>query len=100
MKKILFGASLFVLASCGSGKNASKIADSSGDQAAKYAESITAKDLGRHLFIYASDEFEGRNTGEPGQKKAVEYLKEFYISEGIVSGNGKDDYFKKFQQHG
>jgi Zn-dependent M28 family amino/carboxypeptidase len=95
MRKILFGASLFVLASCGSGKNASKTADSNLDQAAKYAESITAKDLGTHLFIYASDEFEGRNTGEPGQKKAVEYLKNFYISEGIVSGNGKDDYFQE-----
>jgi Zn-dependent M28 family amino/carboxypeptidase len=95
MKKTLFGASLFVLASCGSGKNASKIADSNVDQAAKYAESITARDLGTHLFMYASDEFEGRNTGEPGQKKAVEYLKDFYISEGIVSGNGKDDYFQE-----
>jgi Zn-dependent M28 family amino/carboxypeptidase len=95
MKKILFVASLFVLASCGSGKNASKIADTNVDQATKYAESITAKDLGTHLFMYASDEFEGRNTGEPGQKKAVEYLKNFYISEGIVSGNGKDDYFQE-----
>jgi Zn-dependent M28 family amino/carboxypeptidase len=95
MRKILFGASLFVLASCGSGKNASKIADTNVDQATKYAESITAKDLGTHLFMYASDEFEGRNTGEPGQKKAVEYLKNFYISEGIVSGNGKDDYFQE-----
>lgn len=95
MRKILFGASLFVLASCGSGKNASKTADSNADYAAKYAKSITAKDLGTHLFMYASDEFEGRNTGEPGQKKAVEYLKNFYISEGIVSGNGKDDYFQE-----
>jgi len=95
MKKILFGVSLFLLTSCGSGKNTSKIDDITIDQAAKYAETITAKDLGSHLFIYASDEFEGRNTGEPGQKKAVEYLKNFYINEGIVSGNGGDDYFQK-----
>ena len=50
------------------------------DYAAKFAKTITAKDLGKHLFVYASDEFEGRNTGEPGQKKAVNYLKEFYVS--------------------
>jgi|TARA_B100000768_G_scaffold180780_1_gene201670 hypothetical protein len=95
MKKTLFGASLLVLASCGSVKNASKKEDVNIDQAEKYSKTITAKDLGTHLFMYASDEFEGRNTGEPGQKKAVEYLKKFYVTEGIVSGIGGDDYFQE-----
>ena len=31
--------------------------------AKKYAKTITADDLKEHLYIYASDEFEGRNTG-------------------------------------
>ena len=65
------------------------------DLSEKYAASITAKEIGNRLFTYASDEFEGRNTGEPGQKKAVEYLKNFYITEGISSGIIGDDYFQE-----
>jgi len=94
MKKIFFIASIFVFTACGSGKDASNSEASNVDQALKYAASITAKDLGTHLFIYASDEFEGRNTGELGQKKAVEYLKNFYVKQGIAPAIGSDDYFQ------
>ena len=84
------------LVACGSSKEtASTDNDTTTDFAAKYAKTITAKDLGKHLFIYASDEFEGRNTGEPGQKKAVKYLKDFYVSQGIASPLGGDDYFQE-----
>ena len=92
MKKILFVASALTFMACGSTKTP---AVDNTDYALKYAESITAKDLGTHLFIYASDEFEGRNTGEPGQKKAVEYLKNFYVNEGIGSPIAADDYFQE-----
>ena len=94
MKKTLYIASALAFMACGSYKTTSD-KNVNADQAAKYAASITAKDLGKHLFIYASNEFEGRNTGEPGQKKAVEYLKNFYISEGIASPLGKGDYFQE-----
>lgn len=50
-----------------------------------YANSITAEELKEMLYVYASDEFEGRNTGEPGQKKAVAYLKEFYENQDIAA---------------
>ena len=95
MKKILFLAGALAFMACSTSKDASKNDDKNIDQAEKYAATITAKDLGKHLFIYASDEFEGRNTGEPGQKKAVEYLKNYYISEGIPSAIGGDDYFQE-----
>lgn len=84
------------MVACGSSKDtASTDNDTTTDFAAKYAKTITAKDLGKHLFIYASDEFEGRNTGEPGQKKAVKYLKDFYVSQGIASPLGGDDYYQE-----
>ncbi|MGB0891975.1 MAG: M28 family peptidase, partial [Flavobacteriaceae bacterium] len=92
MKKLLFAIGTLALVSCGSSKDAAN--DPTVDYAAKYAETITEKDLAKHLFIYASDEFEGRNTGEPGQKKAVEYLKKFYQSQGIKSPLGGNDYFQ------
>jgi Zn-dependent M28 family amino/carboxypeptidase len=50
-----------------------------------YSKTITEAELKEHLYTYASDEFEGRNTGEPGQKKAVEYLKNEYEKLGIPS---------------
>ncbi len=59
-----------------------------------YASSITEEDLKEHLYIYASDEFEGRNTGEPGQKKAVEYLKARYVELGIPAAKADGDYFQ------
>lgn len=61
----------------------------------KYANTITSAELKEMLYIYASDEFEGRETGEPGQKKAVNYLKEHYKKMGIVSPLGGDDYFQE-----
>ncbi|OSY87612.1 peptidase M28 [Tenacibaculum holothuriorum] len=95
MKKIMYLASAAVLVACGSSKETAVDADSNIDASEKYAKTITAKDLGNHLFVYASDEFEGRNTGEPGQKKAVKYLKDFYVSKGIASPLGGDDYFQE-----
>lgn len=92
MKKIVLFASVLSFIACGSNK---KSIDENIDQAVKYASTITAKDLGAHLFTYASDDFEGRNTGEPGQKKAVEYLKDFYIAQGIKSPMGNNDYFQE-----
>lgn len=88
-------AGAIALVACGSSKDtASTDNDTTTDFAAKYAKTITAKDLGKHLFIYASDEFEGRNTGKPGQK-AVKYLKDFYVSQGIASPLGGDDYYQE-----
>ena len=42
-----------------------------------FASSITAEELKEKLYTYASDEFEGRETGTKGQKIAIEYLKEY-----------------------
>ena len=64
-------------------------------KAKKFAKTITADDLKEYLYVYASDEFEGRNTGEAGQKKAVEYLRNFYIENDIEAGDPDKDYFQK-----
>ncbi|CAA0203900.1 M28 family metallopeptidase [Tenacibaculum maritimum] len=95
MKKILYIASALAFVACGSSKEVLNETPKDTDYAKKYAETITAKDLGKHLFVYASDEFEGRDTGSPGQKKAVAYLKDFYSSQEIPSPLGKNTYFQK-----
>lgn len=61
----------------------------------EYANSITTDELKEHLYTFASDEFEGRETGEPGQKKAAEYLKNEYKKLDIPSPLGGDDYFQE-----
>ncbi|NNC46591.1 MAG: M28 family peptidase, partial [Winogradskyella sp.] len=60
-----------------------------------YSSTITEGELKELLYTYASDEFEGRETGEPGQKKAVEYLKSQYQAMDIPSPLGGDDYFQE-----
>jgi len=62
--------------------------------ATTYANTITAAEMKTDLYIYASDEFEGRFTGKKGQKKAVEFLKKEYQKMGIPSAYGNDNYFQ------
>lgn len=64
----------------------------------EYANSITAQDLKKHLYIYAGDEMEGRMTGTKGQKKAAEYIRDFYKKEGIAAAPGTTDYFQEIPQ--
>ena len=60
-----------------------------------YAETITENELKEHLYTYASDEFEGRETGEPGQKKAIAYLKAEYEKLGIPPAKKDVNYFQE-----
>lgn len=60
-----------------------------------YASTITEEELKEHLYIYASDEFEGRETGQPGQKKAVDYLKKEYEALGLNPAKTNGDYLQK-----
>jgi len=48
--------------------------------AIKYSESILSKDLSKHLHIIASDSFQGRETGEIGQKMAAKYIAKMFES--------------------
>ena len=69
---------------------------SQGDISTKYSNSITEKDLKDLLYVYASDEFEGRNTGEPGQKLAVNFIRDFYKANDIEKATNTENYFQKF----
>lgn len=59
-----------------------------------YANTITLDELKEQLYFYASDEMEGRNTGSPGQKKAVNYLRDQYKKMGVPGGGQYGDYFQ------
>ena len=52
-----------------------------------YMNSITVKELKEQLFILAADEYEGRETSKPGQKKAAAYIENYYESLGLEKGS-------------
>jgi len=54
-----------------------------------YAKTITAEELRKHLMVFASDEFEGRETGTKGQKKAEKYIIDHFKEIGIQAYDGK-----------
>lgn len=97
MKKTLF-ALIALATACNSSQ---KTVKDSADQAVviadpkEYAATITEEELKEHLYIYASDEYEGRETGTPGQKKAIEYIKAAYVKLGIPAAKSDGDYFQK-----
>jgi hypothetical protein len=56
--------------------------------AAKFAKTITQKDLKDQLTIVASAEMEGRETATPGQKRAAAYIESQFKEFGLLPGNG------------
>ena len=50
------------------------------------AETLTADTLRGFLSVLASDEFEGRGTGQPGYKKAADFVVEHFKSLGLKPG--------------
>lgn len=61
----------------------------------KYLNLVSKEELMTNVTTLASDEMEGRKTGELGQKKAAEYIRDFYKKLNISSAKGTEDYFQK-----
>tara|TARA_R110000868_G_scaffold81202_3_gene230049 strand:+ start:482 stop:1498 length:1017 start_codon:yes stop_codon:yes gene_type:complete len=91
MKKLL-GLLVFTAAVSCSGTKAVVTADNSDPT--KFMNSITADELKTHLYIVASDEMEGRETGSAGQKKAGEYLINQYTKEGLSYPKGATNFYQ------
>ncbi|MEN0002862.1 MAG: M28 family peptidase [Bacteroidota bacterium] len=57
-------------------------------------EYITKDGLKAHLEILASNEYEGRETGLEGQKKAAAYIANYFDSEGLPKIFGDTSYYQ------
>ena len=68
------------------------------DAAVKYANTITPEQMRAKLTILASDDFQGRETGTEGQKKASAYLEDFYKGIGL-QGPADGTYRQKFSMY-
>jgi hypothetical protein len=54
---------------------------------AVYANSITAEDLKKQLYIVAGKEMQGRETATEGQRKAAAYIEEQFKNIGLLPAN-------------
>ncbi|MET3036703.1 M28 family metallopeptidase [Chryseobacterium sp. NRRL B-14859] len=100
MKKLLIPLLAIAMTSCAT----TNISDgnSSGSVAAKHDKGYTigykminAEDLKKNLYVIASDEMEGRDTGSPGQKKAGEYMVNYYKNLGVSYPKALGSYYQK-----
>lgn len=92
MSKLFLLSLAFLAFSCGSTNTRQK--DYNKADVAKYMNTITPADLKEHLYIVASDDMEGRNTGDAGQKKAGKYLIKEYQSNNISYPTGADSFYQ------
>lgn len=101
MKVLVYASALILVGSCATLSNKEKIqtiADNielaQPDQLKIYSKTITSRELKEHLYYFTSDEFNGRRAGSPGQKKGVNFIKDYYISKQIPSPYPDSSYFQ------
>jgi hypothetical protein len=57
-----------------------------GAKPERYAKTVTATDIKKHLYIIASPEMEGRETATEGQRKAAAYIESEFRRIGLQPG--------------
>jgi len=76
---------------------------SNGDQGAtvdplvSIAASITEQELREHLYLFASEEMQGRATGQEGQRKAADYLETQFKAMGLMPVGNLPGYRQPFE---
>ncbi|MBK1896387.1 M28 family metallopeptidase [Chryseobacterium paridis] len=106
MRKILIPVfAIALLSSCettkvvtkekGNAQPTSKVLSKSEKAFQSAYNEIKLDDLKKNLYVIASDEMEGRDTGSPGQKKAGEYMINFYKEHGISFPKALGSYYQK-----
>lgn len=66
------------------------------DDAQKFANTITADDLKKHLTIVAGADMEGRETGTEGQRKAAAYIESQFKRLGLQSPASLNGYQQSY----
>ena len=98
MKKILYICAGLAL-SCNGGSQKSVIENTAlapeRPDVPSLAASISESELKEHLYTYASDEYEGRETGTKGQKKAIAFIKDAYEALEIPAARKNGEYFQQ-----
>ena len=64
------------------------------DLVKEYAESMSEDDFKKLVYTLADDKYEGRKTGEKGQKIAAEFIVDYYKNLGISAANDNGNYLQ------
>ena len=64
------------------------------DLSVKYANTIIASDMERHLTVLASDKFQGRETGTDGSRRAATYISNFFRTLQLISPGLEATYYQ------
>src|SRR5215217_2571780 len=91
MKKIVV---LLLITSAFSCKNIQSVGSKDNSDPTKYMNLITEENLKTMLYVVASDEMEGRETGSEGQKKAGRYMIEQYKKNSVPFPKGAKEYYQ------
>ncbi len=91
MIRLLLVIAVALTVSCNSAQNAASAKKMTAED---YANSITSEDLKTLLYILASDKMEGRMTGENGNNMAAEYLRNYYMDQGISAPIEENNYYQ------
>lgn len=75
--------------------NICAICEQTDSLAIHYANTIKSNELNELLKVLASKDFEGRETGKPGQKKAAQYISHFFDVNHLSTFN-QEGYFQQF----
>ncbi len=90
MRKLLLYICFTCFAACATQQSNFQVSDDS----TTFAKTISKIDLQNIVYKLASNEFEGRKSGENGQKLAANYLADFYKKLNIKAAQGDDKYFQ------
>lgn len=102
MKALLLASALTLVGSCANIRYTQKIENlkdslvfENPEVIAHYSNTIAVEELRAHIYTLASDDFEGREPGKKGFHKASNFLKEFYVDNGILSPLGHGNYYQR-----
>lgn len=98
MNKLFFLFSLLFVSFLGSAQQGALVLTDGSeptDKAAMYAARIQAADMKELLTVIASDEMEGRETGEAGQRKAADFIAGKFADLGLPKKGENDTYFQE-----
>ncbi|WP_452223548.1 M28 family metallopeptidase [Lacinutrix chionoecetis] len=101
MKALIIMSALMIVGSCAETKYSTKIENlengvkiTDSEIIREYSNSITTEDLKSRLTVFASNDFQGRGTGKEGQKKATDFLQNFYKNKGILPAVNDSTYYQ------
>lgn len=90
-KRQLFALTFFIYVTFSFGQKNSETTSTTID----YIKNIGISSIESNLNVIASDEMQGRDTGSEGQKKAGQFIIDFYKKNGVSFPKGAKNYYQK-----